>query len=251
MAAETMVRDGGPSALALASTDIEPALQVDPRPEGDARWSARLWTEGAQALCDAELVAAVLAPRRGRRTALEVAHQLLAGLGGLEGLGASGPARLAQIRAVGRRGAARLAACAEIGRRIRARSTQVQPELTGPAAVAAYLTPRIGALEVEQMWVVSLDGRNRMRGARCVAHGGQHGCAVTARDILRLALSDGASGFVLVHNHPSGEPTPSQEDLAMTRAVAQAAEVVGLPLLDHVIVTARGDYCSLLERDAL
>jgi DNA repair protein RadC len=74
---------------------------------------------------------------------------------------------------------------------------------------------------------------------------------VTARDILRTVLGHGATGFLLVHNHPSGEPRPSAEDYAMTKAVARAAEVVGIPLVDHVIVTANGDWASLLEAGAL
>jgi DNA repair protein RadC len=113
--------------------------------------------------------------------------------------------------------------------------------------VAAAFAPRIGQLEHEQMWVVSLDGRSRLRGMRCVAQGGEHGCTVTARDILRVAMADAALGIVLVHNHPSGEPSPSNEDVSMTRAVAKAAEIVGTPLLDHVIVTSSGAYASLLD----
>jgi len=84
-----------------------------------------------------------------------------------------------------------------------------------------------------------------------VALGGAHGCGVTARDILRAALGHGATGFVLVHNHPSGEPTPSAEDVSMTRAVARAADVIGVPLVDHVIVTAAGEWASLLEAGVL
>ena len=79
------------------------------------------------------------------------------------------------------------------------------------------------------MWVVSLDGRNGMRGTRRVAQGGLHGCSVGARDFLRAALAHAASAIVLVHNHPSGDPTPSSEDIAMTRTVADAAELIGHP----------------------
>jgi len=80
-----------------------------------------------------------------------------------------------------------------------------------------------------------------------VAQGGLHGCSVTARDILRGALVQAASALVLVHNHPSGDPRPSPEDVAMTRTVVEAAEVVGTPLVDHVIVSASGNYASMLD----
>jgi DNA repair protein RadC len=77
-----------------------------------------------------------------------------------------------------------------------------------------------------------------------------HGCALTPRDVLGPALRDAASAIVVIHNHPSGDPEPSPEDIAMTRAVAAACDVVGVPLLDHVVV-AKGGATSLLERGAL
>src|SRR5262249_48282426 len=99
----------------------------------------------------------------------------------------------------------------------------------------------------EQMWIFGLDGRNGLRTVRRVAEGGLHGCSVSARDILRAALTDAASAIVLVHNHPSGDPAPSSEDIAMTRAVELAAAAVGVPLVDHVIVTSDGRHASLLD----
>jgi DNA repair protein RadC len=84
-----------------------------------------------------------------------------------------------------------------------------------------------------------------------VAQGGLHGCSVHPRDILRAALADAASAILLVHNHPSADPTPSMEDLAMTRMIAEAAAIVGTPLLDHVIIGASGQYASLLDLGVL
>ena len=96
----------------------------------------------------------------------------------------------------------------------------------------------------------SLDGQNGLKTARRIAQGGQHGCALSTRDVLGIALRDAASAIVLVHNHPSGDPRPSAEDLGMTRALSDACKVVGINLLDHVIV-ARGGASSLLESGAL
>jgi DNA repair protein RadC len=101
------------------------------------------------------------------------------------------------------------------------------------------------------MWVVCLDGRNRVRASRRVAQGGLHGCAVLPRDILRVAVREAASAIVLVHNHPSDDPTPSSEDLVMTRRVCDAAAVVGVPLVDHVIVAPSGRYTSMLDLGVL
>lgn len=100
------------------------------------------------------------------------------------------------------------------------------------------------------MFVVSLDGQNGARSVRRVAQGGLHGCSVSARDILRVGLTEAASAIVLVHNHPSGDPTPSPEDIAMTRIVAEAAELVGMPLFDHVVI-GRDRYVSMLDLGVL
>jgi DNA repair protein RadC len=119
------------------------------------------------------------------------------------------------------------------------------------AEIAAWCVARLGPLEHEQMWVVSLDGRNGMRGARKVSQGGLHGCSVAARDILRVALADAAAAMILVHNHPSGDSAPSPEDVEMTRAVASAGMVVGVPLVDHVILAPDGHYTSMLDLGVL
>ncbi|MBW2454977.1 MAG: DNA repair protein RadC [Deltaproteobacteria bacterium] len=207
----------------------------------------RAHSDGLAALSDVDLVALVLGHGARGQPVLTQATGVLERTGGLVGLTRAGPALLADAPGLGRAKAYRLAASVEIGRRIQLRAAEPREVYGTPDAVAAYFTPRIGRLAHEQMWVLSLDGRNRCRGSRRVAQGGQHGLVVAAREILRAALGDAASGFVLVHNHPSGEPTPSQADVDMTRAVVAAADVVGVPLLDHVIVTASGAYASLLD----
>ena len=222
-----------------------PAPPASHRPIRElASLRARAWQEGPAVLADNELIALVL----GRdHPAGPTSEEVLRRAGGLEGLGRVGPGLFADIPGLGDARALRLMAAVEIGRRVIVRCARPRTALPTPAAVAAHLAPRVGQLEHEQMWVLSMDGRNRLRGLRCVAQGGLHSCVVTAREILRTALADGASGFVLAHNHPSGEPSPSLDDIEMTRAVAEAADVIGLPLLDHVIVTATGEYASLLD----
>ncbi len=171
---------------------------------------------------------------------------ILERVGGVEGLSRAGPGMLCDVEGIGPARAARLIACVELGRRV-ARRRVADRSLCGAAQVAELMIPRIGHLEHEEMWVLALDGRNHLRGARRVAQGGRHGLSITASEILSAALLDAASGFVLVHNHPSGSPEPSPEDVRMTDAVAEAAAVVGVPLLDHVIVT-RSAHASLFER---
>jgi len=207
----------------------------------------RALLSGFDALSDADLMALVIGHGVRGRPVMSLAGDLLDHVGGLEGLSRAGPALLAAVPGLGHAKAMRIAASVEIGRRIRERAASHRATFACASAVADAFVPRIGALDHEQMWVLSLDGRMRLRGARRAAQGGRHGLIVTAREILGLALADAATGFVLVHNHPSGSPAPSEADITMTRAICRAADIVGVPLLDHVVVTASGDYCSLLD----
>ena len=115
-------------------------------------------------------------------------------------------------------------------------------------AIGRVYGERLGGLPHEVMLAVALDGRNNFVGEVELASGGAHGLAITARDVFRPLMRIGASACVLVHNHPSGNPTPSQEDVSMTLTVAAVGDIVGVPLVDHVIVGARGGgYASLLD----
>ncbi len=196
------------------------------------------------AISDAELLARVLGARMRVLPlgALEAATALLASCGGLPDLrsvdGSEIAARLANAHVPRAESAARaIEATFEIARRLTLADRRAPERLTGSTDVAAWAMPRLGTLAHEELWLLALDGRGRLRAARCVARGGLHGAAVRAADPLRHALRASASGFVLVHNHPSGDPTPSAHDLAFTREVATAAAVIGVPLLDHVVVT--------------
>ncbi len=197
-------------------------------------------------LGDGDLVAILLGTGRRAEPVTVLAEALLARVGGLSGLARLGPSAIAQQAGVGLVKGLRLVAAVELGRRVQARRTSDRPRLASSSEVFAHMAPRLGPLEHEELWVVALDGQNGARGARRVAQGGLHGCAVSARDILRAALHDAASALVLVHNHPSGDPTPSAEDVAMTRVVAEAAEIVGTPLVDHVVI-AGSRHTSMLD----
>lgn len=149
-----------------------------------------------------------------------------------------------------------VAAMFEVARRLELARARPPDKLTSAAAVVEWAHPRLGALTHEELWMLALDGRGHLRSARCVARGGLHGAAVRTADPIRAALRADASAFVLVHNHPSGDPTPSREDIALTAQVAVAAQIAGVPLLDHVVVARCGSACvpialpSVAENDA-
>jgi DNA repair protein RadC len=204
-------------------------------------------SEGFENLADAELLSVLLGTGEKGRPVHRVAADLLEQWGGIVGLARAGPRALAETPGVGLAKAARIAAGFELGRRVLVHSsTAPRLNLGSSEEVARWGRIRLASLDHEQLWMLALDGRNGMRAARRVAEGGLHGCAVDPRDILRAALREAASAFVLVHNHPSGDPTPSDEDITLTNMVARAGSVLGTPLVDHVIVAA-GGHASLFD----
>ena len=208
----------------------------------------RLVDVGVEALRDDELLALLLGTGSASESVGVLALRLLEEHGTLEGLARAGVGGISCRRGVGWAKAARVAAAIELGRRVsvseRRREVLRFPEAS---AVAAWADRHLSSLDHEELWVLALNAGNGLRAARRVAVGGLQGMFVSARDPLRIALREGASAFILVHNHPSGDPTPSAEDLGFTERVAHAADVVGTPLVDHVVV-ARGASVSMLER---
>jgi DNA repair protein RadC len=202
--------------------------------------------EGIDALGDADLIALLLGTGGAGEPVSVVAASVLADAGGLTGLARAGLGELAGRRALGVAKAARLAAAVELGRRVAAAASRVtDARFSSSDAVLAWARPRLASLDHEELWALVLDGHQGLRAARRVASGGLHGVHVGARDPLRIALRDGGSAFVLVHNHPSGDPSASPEDVRFTEQVARAADVVGMPLLDHVIVARQGAVSML------
>jgi DNA repair protein RadC len=201
---------------------------------------------GVDSLGDAELVAIVLGSRGGGAPLATLAAALVDELG-TAGLARAGIGQLSQHRGVGPAKALRLVAAVELGRRaLLAASLEATSRLPDRDAVVAWARPRLAALDHEELWVLLLDGRNGLRAARRVAAGGIHGLHVSVRDVLRVALREAASAFILVHNHPSGDPMPSQEDEVFTRVVTEGAKRVGCRIVDHVII-ARERASSMLD----
>ena len=195
-------------------------------------------------LADAELVALLLGTGVAGEPVSQLATSLLDEVGGVEAMARAGFGMLAERKGLGNARAMRIAAAFELGRR--ACLPAPLPWVPDSRAVHGWARRRFHALQHEELWVLALDGQNRIRAARRVASGGLHGLLVSVRDPLRFALREGASAIIAVHNHPSGDPAPSAEDVRFTEMLSAAADVVGTPLLDHVIVA--GDrHRSMLE----
>ena len=212
---------------------------------------ARTADENVEGWSIEDLLAAILngqkggLPKQRVRTSLarEVAIDLLADLGGPSGIARASAdelrARLWALNPELAAGAQAVASAFELGRRMND-AVPTPDTIATSADVARWACPRLAGLDHEELWLLALDGRSRVRAARCVAKGGLHGVGIRCADPLRSALRAAATGFVLVHNHPSGDPTPSREDIVFTRRLAAAAAVVDMPLLDHVVVAREG-----------
>ena len=220
---------------------------VEPPPRALEGPRERALLAGIAARGDVELLAIVLGPGLAGRPASLVAAALLDDTSGLAGLLRLGPQSLAAHPGIGVAKALRIGAGLELGRRTLTRAPRSTVPLRHAKAVAAHLRWSLASLPHEEMWVLSLDGRNQLRGTRQVARGGVHRLVVTPRDIMAAVIADSASTFVLVHNHPSGDPTPSPDDVTMTRMTAAAADVMGIPMVDHIVLAADGSYRSMLE----
>jgi DNA repair protein RadC len=204
--------------------------------------SASLLRERAiRDLSDEELVAvAVSIP-------LPQATAVLEACGGLASVDSLTPSTSQSIEGVGGATVNALHAAAEIGRRCASRCAPEALIVTGPRVVAMHLMEAMRYLDQEETRVVLLDGRNKVTKIRTMYRGTANACLNHPRDIFRFAIENKAVALILVHNHPSGDPTPSSEDLATTKRMSDAGELVGIKLLDHLII-GDGRFTSLAEQ---
>lgn len=215
-----------------------------PLSEGPRERLARL---GSQALSDVELVA-ILLGTSGRKgsTVLDSAGHVLVELGSPAALLEADLAEIMQLCGIGPAKAARLKAAVELGRRA-VRPSLPDRLIAGPADVADWFSSQIGFQQQEVFWVVGLDSRHRILRPVPVAQGHLAGVSVHPREVFRPLVRMGAAAAILVHNHPSGDSSPSAEDLDFTQRMLEVGELLGIAVLDHLIVTKTG-YASLAEQ---
>jgi DNA repair protein RadC len=205
---------------------------------------------GATALGDNELVAIVLGQGRANLSALDLANAVLSGCGGIDGLARARYDDLQRVSGIGAARAAQIVAAVELGRRTLTRAGRQRVQITSPRNVAELLLPLYGSRSVEQFGVVLLDTKHRVMRTTIVSVGTLDASVVHPREVFREAASAGAAAIVLFHNHPSGDPDPSPEDVALTRRLIAAGMLMGIDVIDHVIL-ADVRYCSLREKGCL
>lgn len=208
----------------------------------------RLARSGATALSNRELVALLLGTGHRHASALSVAEQLVAS--GLRDLAGRSLPDLMRETGVGRAKATRILAALELGARVATEPRGPSPAFTSPADAGRYLLPRYASRPVEVFGLLALDVRHRLRREVVVSTGCLTASLVHPREVFQEAVVCRAAALVLFHNHPSGDPEPSAEDLALTRRLSSAGALMGIEVLDHVILGA-ASWVSLKERGIL
>jgi DNA repair protein RadC len=205
---------------------------------------------GAAGLGDNELVAIVVGSGSRRASALALANDILEATGGLHGIPRTSVDELRRLDGMGTAKAAQVLAAVELGRRTLLRCPSARQQFVAPRDAAAYLLPQFGSRPVEQFGAMMLDTKHRLIRTSVISVGTLDSSPAHPREIFREAASASAAAIVLFHNHPSGDPMPSRDDVELTRRLVQAGEIMGIEVIDHVIL-ADTRYFSFREAGKL
>jgi DNA repair protein RadC len=210
----------------------------------DERPRERLMSRGPSSLSNGDLLAILLNTGLPGEPVTAVAQRLLVDYGGLLGLIRLDVRELAAIRGVGPAKAAKLKAALEIATRVQALGTDARPQISSPDDVINLIGVEMGLLDHEQLRVVVLDTKHRVQAIKTIYQGSVNQAQVRIAEIFREPIRINAIAIIIVHNHPSGDPTPSAADIALTAELARAGEMLDIDLLDHLIV-GQGRHVSL------
>jgi DNA repair protein RadC len=207
----------------------------------------RLAHLGPQALATSELIAILLRVGVPGENAVQVGQRLLNGFGGISGLHRAPFNELCNQRGIGEAKAAQIKAALELGRRLTLESPNERAAVNSPADAAALVAYEMSALEQEHLRVILLDTRNRVLEIDEIYKGSVNSSQIHVGEIFKPAIRRNAPALIVVHNHPSGDPTPSPDDVVVTRAIVQAGKLLDVDVLDHMVI-GLGRWVSLKER---
>jgi DNA repair protein RadC len=230
----------------MSETNPKPVYRIADLHESE-RPRERLSTLGPQALTNAELIAILLRVGVVGENAVEVGQRLLQKFGGLRGLHRAPIKELIDQHGIGEAKAAQLKAAIELGRRLTVEAPEERLAINSPADAAALVQYEMSALEQEHLRVILLDRRNRVLEIVEVYKGSVNSSQVRVGELFKEAIRTNSSALIVIHNHPSGDPTPSPDDVAVTRAIVQAGKLLDVDVLDHMVI-GQGRWVSLKEK---
>jgi DNA repair protein RadC len=207
----------------------------------------RLQHRGAAALSNSELLAIILRTGVGGESVLDLSTRLLVKYQGLGGLARASFGQLAQEHGLGVAKTAQIQAAFELGRRLLIASPEERPQITSPADAANLLLPEMGLLEQEELRTLLLDTKHRVLDSPTVYKGNVNTSVIRVGELFREAVRINCVAMIVVHNHPSGDPTPSPDDIRVTEQIVQAGKLLDIEVLDHLVI-GRQRYVSLKER---
>ncbi len=229
--------------------DVRPNAAMRDTPEQE-RPRERLAHVGAEALRDAELLAILFRTGSRDENAVALAERVLRHFNDLPRLARASVNELQQVKGVGRVKAIEIKAAAELGRRMASHKRQFLRRITKAEDAVEIIRPHVHLYETESFLCLHLSTKNDVMHVEVISKGGMDWVGIKARDVFGKALREGAHGVILAHNHPSGDPEPSSADITITRRLADAAALLGVRMLDHIVV---GDdrHVSMKERGML
>ncbi|MGQ9598586.1 MAG: RadC family protein [Anaerolineae bacterium] len=225
-------------------TSYHPTIKELPRSE---RPRERLVNYGVGALSTAELLAIILRTGTRDENVIRMAQRLLVAFGGLAGLARTNTSELASAKGVGPAKVAQIKAALELGRRMVLESPEERPQVRSPADAANLVMSEMSLLEQEHLRVILLDTKNRVLATPTIYIGSLNTSLIRVGELFREAIRANCAALIVLHNHPSGDPTPSPEDIAITKQIVEAGKLVDIQVLDHVII-GRQRFVSLKER---
>jgi len=223
-------------------------LTIKDLPE-DERPRERLLKYGPQALKTSELLAIIIRVGNTGETAVQVAERLLQKYDGdLRRLAGETEKQLSDgIKGLGKSKAAQIMAAFELGKRLSAFTGNERPQINSPSDVARIFMSQLRYLNTETLHVLSLDAKNHVTKQRRIFEGSLDVSIVHPREIFKFALEESAAAIIIVHNHPSGDPAPSKDDVKITEQLVEAGKILDIPVLDHIVI-GDGRYVSLREQ---
>jgi len=242
-----------PAPTASTPEDAFVRTQVSQWPDGERPWQ-KLLNAGPSALSDAEVLSVLIG--RGTRlgedviTSVDIGRELLRRFETPAGISDRPVLELTSVPGIGKQTAARLTAAIELGRRIESGRAEERVQVCNPKAVAAVYGPLMRDLKTEVFKILFLNTANVILGDETISEGGLSAAIVEPRAIFRSAIGRNAAAIIALHNHPSGNSEPSGADIKITRQIASAGKVMGIPLHDHIII-AGTSHTSLAKRGVL